>query len=192
MSEVKLHLGCGKRFLSGFIHIDLANYKHIDYEGDIKSLPMFSDSTVDLIYASHVLEYFDLDEAINVLKEWHRILKKGGILRLAVPDFGALASAYMIYGNVDRIRGPLYGKWKIPGRWEISSADKIVYHKTVYDFFSLTDALCKAGFINIRRWDWRKVFIDEHKGFDDFSQAYIPHMDKENGILISLNIEAEK
>jgi hypothetical protein len=28
--------------------------------------------------------------------------------------------------------------------------------------------------------------------FDDHSQAYIPHMDKENGTLISLNIETIK
>ncbi|GAG94071.1 unnamed protein product, partial [marine sediment metagenome] len=31
-----------------------------------------------------------------------------------------------------------------------------------------------------------------HKGYDDCSQSYIPHMDKEHGLLISLNVEAEK
>jgi hypothetical protein len=36
---------------------------------------------------------------------------------------------------------------------------------------------------------WRET---EHAHVDDFSQAYIPHMDKENGILISLNIECDK
>ena len=37
--------------------------------------------------------------------------------------------------------------------------------------------------INIRLYDWRDT---EH------SQAYIPHMDKENGIFVSLNVECEK
>lgn len=46
-----------------------------------------------------------------------------------------------------------------------------------------------AGFKDVRRYDWRQT---EHKDYDDFSQAYIPHMDKENGLLISLNIEATK
>ena len=31
-----------------------------------------------------------------------------------------------------------------------------------------------------------------HKDYDDYSQAYVPHMDKENGLLISLNVEATK
>lgn len=186
MNEIKLHLGCGKRYLKGFIHVDLADYKHIDFRCDVRKLTKFKDESVDLIYASHVIEYFDLEEVRIVLKEWRRVLKKGGILRLAVPDFKVLHQVYNYYGDLEVIRGPLYGKWNIPGR------DKIVYHKTVYDFSSLKTVLKKAGFKNIRRWDWRKVFVGEHEGFDDYSQSYIPHMDKENGILISLNMEAEK
>ena len=49
--------------------------------------------------------------------------------------------------------------------------------------------LNKSGFSNIDYYNWNNT---EHKDFDDHSQAYIPHMDKENGILISLNIEAVK
>ena len=36
---------------------------------------------------------------------------------------------------------------------------------------------------------WRET---EHSQFDDHSQAYVPHMDKENGVLISLNVECNK
>lgn len=46
-----------------------------------------------------------------------------------------------------------------------------------------------AGFKNIHRYDWRETI---HKDYGDFSRAYIPPMDKEHGILISLNVEAEK
>lgn len=46
-----------------------------------------------------------------------------------------------------------------------------------------------VGFENVRRYNWRET---EHALIDDYSQAYIPHMDKENGILISLNIECSK
>ncbi|MEE8516667.1 MAG: hypothetical protein V3T02_08525 [Alphaproteobacteria bacterium] len=63
------------------------------------------------------------------------------------------------------------------------------HHRTVYDFANLEQVLIAAGFKDVRRYDWRQT---EHKDYDDFSQAYIPHMDKENGILISLNVEATK
>ena len=45
------------------------------------------------------------------------------------------------------------------------------------------------GIQSVKRYDWRET---EHAEFDDHSQAYIPHMDKENGTLISLNIEGVK
>lgn len=64
-----------------------------------------------------------------------------------------------------------------------------LYHKTVYNFDSLSEVLANAGFGNIRKYDWRETI---HKDYDDHSQAYFPHMDKENGLLISLNVEAEK
>jgi hypothetical protein len=49
--------------------------------------------------------------------------------------------------------------------------------------------LKSCGFFNIIKFDWRET---EHSDFDDHSQAYIPHMDKTNGTLISLNIETLK
>ena len=42
---------------------------------------------------------------------------------------------------------------------------------------------------NISIYDWRKT---EHAQFDDHSQAYLPHFEKEKGILISLNVESKK
>ena len=50
----------------------------------------------------------------------------------------------------------------------------------------LYDLLERLGMKDIHRYDWEET---EHSKFDDHSQAYMPHMDKENGTLISLNVE---
>lgn len=185
--EIKLHLGCGERYILGFIHIDLADYPHIDYKRDISDLSIFEDNSVDLIYCCHALEYFDKEESRKVLKEWHRVLKRGGILRVAVPDFEAIVKVYLKYEDLNHqgILGPLYGRMVL----KTPKDEKIIYHKTVYDFKSLKEVLEEMGFKNVHRYDWRETVHKEH---DDFSQAYIPHMDKEHGVLISLNVEAEK
>ena len=91
---MKLHLGCGERYLEGFIHVDLAQYDHIDYEMPVDNLEIFSDNSAEEIYASHVIEYFDREEIKSVLKEWNRVLKKNGVLRLAVPNFPELIKVY--------------------------------------------------------------------------------------------------
>ena len=181
---MKLHLGCGARYIPGFIHIDLATFPHIDYRHDIRSLPMFSDNSAELIYCCHGIEYFGREEIGQVFVEWRRVLKRGGILRLAMPDFDALVNVYRKHKKLDLILGPLYGRWVIEGK-----DSKIIYHKTVYNFSSLKGILQSSGFTNIRRYDWRKTI---HKDYDDYSQAYIPHRNKGSGILISLNVQARK
>ena len=182
---LKLHLGCGEKLIPGFVHIDRNHFDHVDYVKDIADLPMLSEHSVDLIYACHVLEYFHRDEAKDVLAEWYRVLKKGGLLRLAVPDFESIVKVYLKYSDLDHrgILGPLYGKW--PN----NNDQSMFYHHTVYDFNLLHWVLEEANFNNISRYNWQDT---EHANIDDYSQSYIPHMDKENGTLISLNVEAYK
>lgn len=183
---IKLHLGCGKRdFGQDWIHIDGGNFPHVSSH-DIINLP-FEKGSVDLIYNCHVFEYFDRFEAVEVLSKWKSYLKEGGVLRIAVPDFESMAGYYLylkqmkINNPLNNFIGPLYGKWKMN--------NKSIYHKTVYDFESLKEMLEAVGFKNVRKYDWRKT---EHSNFDDHSQSYLPHMDKENGMLMSLNVEATK
>jgi predicted SAM-dependent methyltransferase len=178
---IKINMGCGWRnFGSDWIHIDGGNYQHLNYRfiDDLE----FDDGLVDLIYASHVIEYFNPQEAENLLSEWHRVLKPDGILRIAVPDFAALSGLYQ-QGRIPikNVLGPLYGSMQM--------GDQIIYHKTVYDFESLSTFLSNCGFYHVKRYDWRNTC---HAKYDDHSQAYIPHMDKENGTLISLNVECKK
>ena len=186
---MKLHLGCGKNYIPGFVHVDLDEHPHIDHRSNVKDLSFFENNTADLIYSSHTLEYFDRKEVVEVLSEWYRALKPNGVLRIAVPDFEAIVEVYKKYNDLDHqgILGPLYGKW--PYNAKNDKGGGTFYHKTTYDFNSLEKVLDKVGFKNIKRYKWQDTI---HKDYDDYSQAYIPHMDKENGILISLNVEAIK
>lgn len=178
---VKVNMGCGWRnFGPDWIHIDGGNYKHLDYRS-VTDLE-FADNTVDLIYASHVLEYFNRHEACILLGEWRRTLKPNGILRIAVPDFAELSRLYQEKEiRLENVLGPLYGAMQM--------SEDTIYHKTTYDLDNLSIFLTQNGFYGIKRYDWR---LTEHAQFDDHSQAYFPHMDKENGALISLNVECQK
>ena len=171
-------MGCGKRnFGDDWIHIDQENFDHIDYN-NIFDFPI---SNIDLIYASHLISYFDRETVIHLLSYWREKLNKKGILRLAVPDFKAMCKLYSQGLDLNYFLGPLYGR--------MNSGGSLIFHRTCYDQKSLSNLLSEVGYVNIRLWDHRKV---SHGNFDDHSQAYIPHMDKENGSLISLNIECQK
>lgn len=62
-------------------------------------------------------------------------------------------------------------------------------HGMIFDRSVLQEILLRSGFRSIKEWDWRQT---EHFEYDDFSQAYLPHMQKDQGSLMSLNIEAFK
>ena len=179
---MKLHLGCGQRYIPGFVHVDIAPYPHVDHVGPVDDLSWVADGSVELVYACHVLEHFPRKSVAAVLREWRRVLETGGILRIAVPDFSACAKIYYEQGLADGLSG-LIGL--ICG----GQRDDYDFHKMIFDEDLLTRLLMKAGFSAVRQWNWRKT---EHSDIDDFSQAYLPHMDKEKGLLMSLNIEAVK
>jgi predicted SAM-dependent methyltransferase len=184
--SLKLHLGCGKRFLPGYTHIDLDKHPHIDYYHDIKTLPILSDASVDEIYTCGTFEYFDrVGEVQEVLFEWKRVLRRGGLLRLSVPDFEGIVRVYQENRDVDGIGilGPIFGRIEI----DTLEGKKVLFHKTVYDYQSLCEILGKAGFKRIRRYDWRQFLP---LGYDDFSAAYVPHMDP-NGVPLGLNVVCE-
>lgn len=177
--KIQIHLGCGENKIPGFINIDVRKFPHIDYVTSVDKLKMFKNNSVDLIYACHVLEHFGRNEVENVLKEWYRVLKPDSILRLAVPDFEKLVEIYLKYKDLKLLLGSLVGRQDYPENT----------HYIVFDFTTLSGVLKKVGFKKVYRYDWRKTI---HKDYDDRSQSYIPHLDKEKGVLISLNVEAVK
>ena len=179
---LKLHVGCGKRFIPGFVHIDQVAFNHIDHVQDIRRLTNFADNTASLIYACQVIEYFDREEVVHVLADWRRVLAPGGTLRLSVPNFAIICKLYQSGLSLENFLGTLYGR--IP-----NGKGESVYHRTTYDESSLRELLEMVAFNDIHLWDWRQT---EHAAVDDFSQAYYPHMDKQNGLLFNLNMQGKK
>ena len=164
------------------MHVDSVSFPHIDHVQDIRTLPQFKDRSVELIYACQVLTYFDRDEVMTVLAEWRRVLSPGGVLRLSVINFDTIVRLYRAGLPLEWFLGWLYGKWT-------DGHGGYIYERTTYDQPSITKVLTSAGFDNIELWDWRKT---EHADYDDYSQAYFPHMEKERGILTNLNIQGRR
>jgi predicted SAM-dependent methyltransferase len=90
-----LNLGCGNRFHPDWINVDFAAADHTVLSHDLRKGVPFPDAHFDVVYHSHLLEHFSRPFALSFLGETHRVLKSGGITRIAVPDLERTAKGYL-------------------------------------------------------------------------------------------------
>ena len=180
---ILINVGAGDRPMVGFQNIDNLTIPNIEFPGtDACDLREFQDESVDYVYACHVLEHLSRDRTFVALEEWNRVLKFGGMLRIAVPDWDATIKYYQETGDLENILNWIYG-----GRED--EALNEYTHKRIFNLSNLRSLLYEAGFKRIERYQPWDTF---HGDIDDFSFAYRPHMDFQNGIAMSLNVQAIK
>ena len=177
--KVKLHLGCYHKKIAGFVNIDIREDINPDVVDDVFKLEKYEKNSVDLIYICHVLEHATRAEAHQALIRYHEVLKEEGVLRVSVPDMQAVMEHYVYHKDIRLLKTFFHG----------SQLHDYDFHRAGWDFRTLSEDLLDVGFRTALRYDWRET---EHFYVDDYSQAYLPHMDKTNGRLMSLNVEAIK
>src|SRR5260370_30498646 len=87
----KLHLGCGKVKIEGWINLD-SDYlgASSDIVWDVRNgIPMENSSCL-VIYSEHLLEHLAPEEGVFLLRECHRVLQPSGVVRIAMPSLDVL------------------------------------------------------------------------------------------------------
>ncbi|MFP4029830.1 MAG: class I SAM-dependent methyltransferase [Candidatus Brocadiia bacterium] len=88
--------------VEGFEVLDAAGQPGVDYVYDASKPLPFSDETFELIHASHVLEHIPWYKIREVLREWTRILQRGGQMEIWVPDGLKVSQVIVDYENNPR------------------------------------------------------------------------------------------
>lgn len=91
-----LNLGCGQTFHEDWVNVDFRPQPPRVVGYDLSLGVPFPDDLFDVVYHSHVIEHFPRATAAAFLRECWRVLRPGGILRLAAPDLEGAARAYLL------------------------------------------------------------------------------------------------
>lgn len=183
----RVNLGCGPVMRDGWINVDgsrrawlVAHVSPLDrllvrlglirptafkpsvvYHNLLKPLP-WPDGSIAAIYAGEVWEHLRLEEAERVTRECCRVLMKGGVLRLCVPDGVEFWQRYLDIFAEEHATPPLH---RHPERLRnhvqmyfddiCTSRDPIIslghFHKWQYDEVQLVDLIERSGFVEVGR-----------------------------------------
>lgn len=161
---VKLNIGCGTDYKNGWINIDNNSDKNIqklDLNWDLRLPLPFNDNSVDYIFNEHFIEHLTVEEGQIAIKDFMRVLKPEGVLRMATPDLEVTIDKYL---NIPIEKDPVIKKFGldfIKTRAErINVGFRWWGHKWIYDWEELERRLKEAGCINIKRCQLSK---SEHK-----------------------------
>jgi predicted SAM-dependent methyltransferase len=166
-----LHLGAEGRHLPDWLETNIHPGKGLIFLDATKPFPL-PDSSFDFVYGEHMIEHVRLEGARTMLTEARRVLRPGGVLRLATPDLGFLIGLFNSPGELER----RYMRWMATKFPRTEAPDEPAYilnliargwgHQFLYDAKALESELRAAGFTSVERVSYGESSHDMLRGIE--------------------------
>jgi SAM-dependent methyltransferase len=152
----RLDIGTSERILPGWFSVDVQPFYAGQYFMDAKARFPFADASFAFVRSEHMIEHVPFGDGMQMLRECYRVLKPGGVVRIATPDLRKLARLYddpptpaqQAYRDaICNHARATYGSDQ-PGV-VINHMYAYEGHDFIYDSGTLGEGLRKAGFIDV-------------------------------------------
>jgi len=154
----KLEIGARVASLDGWLGTDIDPVSEDSVFLDATKPFPFDSCTFDYIYCEHMIEHISWENGQRMLRECHRVLKFGGVIRIATPDLEVVLGLYSRTLSAEQGN---YIEWMVrkelpevtthKAAFVINNAFRNWGHQFIYDRNLMTLALERCGFIDIRR-----------------------------------------
>ena len=154
----RLHIGGGWRLLDGWLNADLELIPDVMHMDATQRFP-FRDGTFQYVYTEHMIEHVPYPQGAFMLRECHRVMRKGGVIRVITPDLAAITGLYRGDLSADQKK---YLSWFcqtfVPAEYPpnavsaVNAMFRLWGHQFIYDEETLADTMRAAGFSSVTRW----------------------------------------
>ena len=156
-ADPKLHIGGGAHLLDGWLNTDLAVIPGVTIMDATRRFP-FADGSFQFVFSEHMIEHIQYEDAIGMLRECHRVMRKGGIIRVTTPDLAAITGLYAgkLSGSESRYLSWFCETFLPPDHPRtaasaINAHFRMWGHQFLYDEWTLAEALRMADFKSVTR-----------------------------------------
>ena len=149
-----INLACGGKLCEepGWINADPNPSRGNVMKIDLRKPLLFKENTFDVVYHSQFIEHLPHDKAINFMRECHRILKPGGVLRVVTPDLYNQATEYL--RNLQAVLDSPDDQVKLRYDWiRLEMLDQLTRHAPGGEMIKFLE---KSGH-NIRDYLWERM-----------------------------------
>lgn len=151
----KVNIGCGNEPFAGWVNLDLDPNTRADILWDVTDGLPFAEGSCSFIYSEHFFEHIPVQEGVRFLNECRRVLREGGVVRIAMPSVAEPVRQYYENDWAGKPWMEKYGYTWIKTRAEfINIAFRDWGHQWLYDFEELDRRLREAGFGRIENAAW--------------------------------------
>ena len=176
-SPIMLNVGCGTDYKEGWINIDNNsdnNIERLDLNWDLRNPLPFEDNSVDFVFNEHFFEHLTVEEGQMAMKDIMRVLKPGGVMRIAMPDLEQVVHHYL---HVPLSKDPVikeHGFTDVKTRAEwMNMSFRWWGHKWLYDYEELERRLKEAGYSKIKRCKLNKSSHKELCNLEIRPESYL-------------------
>lgn len=157
---IMLNVGCGADYKEGWVNIDNNsdnNIERLDLNWDLRNPLPYKNDSVDFIFNEHFFEHLTAEEGQVCMKDFKRVLKQGGVMRIAMPDLEEAIKQYLDPKWKTRPFIKNFGLEFVETRAELLNMSFSWWgHKWLYDWEELERRLKQAGFTKVKRCKQRE------------------------------------
>ncbi len=170
VARPRLHVGCGRARLEGWVNIDAQALPGVDVVADVTGGLEFRDC--EAVYAEHFLEHLRIDHALDFLAEAWRVLGEGGLIRLSTPNLDWVWVTHYRLGEPAQLKCDM--------AIHLNRAFHGWEHQFVWNRELLAEALEASGFTGLEWCRYREsrheLFrgIERHETYADSEE--LPHV----------------
>jgi len=130
--------------------IEFAKENRIQYADATRPFA-FASASVDVVYSSHMIEHLDRHDVDKFIAETYRLLRPGGVIRLAVPDIRRHVASYEEHDDADKFMEATH--LSVPRPRTVAQRLRLYsvgfrHHQWMYDGKSLSALLARHGFVD--------------------------------------------